>query len=767
MSKKTLAFLLSLCLLLGALPLTMVSAANGATSTPVDTFDLADGTVVTVTKHGSKEGKINTDEDIAAVQGALPAETNLLALSTTTHDVPTKSIYGRSLANMFNGSVTGNGHWIENPNKDVLLVFDLHVVAKVDKFFLSTEAGWNGYSYLNNVEIYLSADVAPTADTLSQCTLVHTVNDNNAYAWYAARTVTLSKPIAARYIAFKLGSHNYLGGYDTPVTAIGELGVYGTMPFVGTGATANKQDTYALDNDIVLTVNKYTVDEVAGSLPTEENLLNVNRLTTIGTVSCTNGRNKGMATDGSIGTSGMTAAHFENSKDGVLVYDLGAVGKLDKMYLCSAQDHQRTSYWYWIMNTEVYFSNSVPTAENLGTLIYRVSDGGSTASYPTRLLTFSEPVEARYVVIKLGTNGGNNSSWIGEVGAYGTMPFIGTGATTGVKDTFGIGDDNVLTVEKYTKEQVATSLPADDNLLKSENLTMTGASLTNGRSRTHLTDGNIGTSGNTAAHFSNSVGGTLTYNLGSTVALEKLYLCSGQDWNNNDAYWMYGIEVYLSETAPTANNLGTKVYTIDDNSNVAKYPTRLLTFTNAIKAQYVTFKLANNGLNNYILIGELGAYAKKVVAPVTNKGAQIRDYEEDATKQDIRFGFDVVCSGMAYVEDSYVGDYTAAKIVIDDVTYPVLEMGALASAMTSEKADLVAVGYDNTKVNKVKAVNFYAIEDEQVTFTVVALGVPAAYYESDIAMRSYVAYDDNGTTRYAYGDVITRTVQSVLEQADY
>ncbi|MBR5260968.1 MAG: hypothetical protein IKV47_02230, partial [Oscillospiraceae bacterium] len=59
------------------------------------------------------------------------------------------------------------------------------------------------------------------------------------------------------------------------------------------------------------------------------------------------------------------------------------------------------------------------------------------------------------------------------------VPFVlpvmaDTGATANAQDTFGLGGGNTLTVDKYTKEQIPTSLPTETNLLSVDNLTANG-----------------------------------------------------------------------------------------------------------------------------------------------------------------------------------------------------------------------------------------------------------------------------------------------------
>ena len=71
------------------------------------------------------------------------------------------------------------------------------------------------------------------------------------------------------------------------------------------------------------------------------------------------------------------------------------------------------------------------------------------------------------------------------------------------------------------------------------------------------------------------------------------------------------------------------------------------------------------------------------------------------------------------------------------------------------------IGTQNTAVRDVPANNLYSLTDYGAMYTAVVVGIPAAHRSTAIVARPYVAYDDNGVTRYVYGDTIRRCVNDV------
>ena len=88
MSKKTLAIILSLCLLFGALPITWAAAATGATNGALDTYNLADGNVVTVTNTASliQTGQLNWPIMVFGLLGILLVLAGLLMMRKRKHE---------------------------------------------------------------------------------------------------------------------------------------------------------------------------------------------------------------------------------------------------------------------------------------------------------------------------------------------------------------------------------------------------------------------------------------------------------------------------------------------------------------------------------------------------------------------------------------------------------------------------------------------------------------------------------------------------------
>ena len=119
-------------------------------------------------------------------------------------------------------------------------------------------------------------------------------------------------------------------------------------------------------------------------------------------------------------------------------------------------------------------------------------------------------------------------------------------------------------------------------------------------------------------------------------------------------------------------------------------------------------------------------------------------------------------------------NYSAATIEVNGVTYDVVTVGTVFARKTKlGDADLTlgmkGVSYDIPAARLQKttnAPNGITVSEGDILFTGVITDIPASARTQVLVVRAYVAYTDNGTVKYVYGDAIERSYQQILSVVD-
>jgi len=137
----------------------------------------------------------------------------------------------------------------------------------------------------------------------------------------------------------------------------------------------------------------------------------------------------------------------------------------------------------------------------------------------------------------------------------------------------------------------------------------------------------------------------------------------------------------------------------------------------------------------------------------------------NAEKTAIRFGFDVATadySGISYEAGSYdearaSGNYVrkleSPKMTIKGEKIDIVGFGALLTKATLNEDNMVA---DSSSVLKVEAKKLYDITDTALTYTIYVRGI--SNQSTTIYARSYVEYKIGEETMYAYGDIVSGSI---------
>ena len=665
---------------------------------------------------------------------ALPTEDNLLTGLTPISDYGVKINMAAGKMEMLNDGVlcadNGTQTWGGYYGNGDKLVWNLGQRFDINKVLVGSQNSYKEYVKFINVYISDDPNTLFTADSLAfsatgYATGIGANRDNLLSA-------VNGKAATGQYVGFDFTNNDpALGGSMQSFLRLGELGVYGT---VNQSSPSNPTPT-APENNLLAGIRP--VSGVAGET----------------SLSSAYGSEPEWLTDGQLcAADNSTGRWVGYTSTGCLIaFNLGATATLDSFFVSSEGAAAQ-----YADKVKIYVSDTVVNPRN------------------------DLFVEDNLVLDATGLTGQSNLLRLDEAVSGIMVGFDFTGAKCNAADLIRLGELGAYGTQNAVKANTAvtpvTALPTEDNLLTGLTpISDYGVKINMAAGKMEmLNDGVLCADNGTqtwGGYYGN--GDKLTWDLGQRFDISKVLVGSQNSYTECVKF----INVYVSDDPNTLFTADSLAFSATGYATgIGANRDNLLSAVDgrAISGRYVGFDFTDNdperagSMGYFLRLGELGVYAAPApVAPVTNKGAQIRDYAEGASEQDIRFGFDVACTDMAYVGDTYVADYTNGKIVIDGETYSIVEMGAMASIMTDKADDLVADDYDDTKVSKVKAVNLYAVEEDKVTFTVVCLNVPQAFYESGITMRSYVAYDDNGTTRYAYGDTVTRTIQAIINQADY
>ncbi|MBQ5840892.1 MAG: exo-alpha-sialidase [Clostridia bacterium] len=158
---------------------------------------------------------------------------------------------------------------------------------------------------------------------------------------------------------------------------------------------------------------------------------------------------------------------------------------------------------------------------------------------------------------------------------------------------------------------------------------------------------------------------------------------------------------------------------------------------------------------------------------IENLGAQVREHDKA-----LRFGFRIEAGNVSYAMGSYEQAKNAnyymrndliqskATMVIGGAERRLVDFGAIVTVKDNTKADNLTMENAKTAGNGINAISgrklYYAVGN-RVEY-VVTITNANKYADKPIYARVYVAYiDADGSTRYAYGDMISRVVNNLLE----
>ena len=214
------------------------------------------------------------------------------------------------------------------------------------------------------------------------------------------------------------------------------------------------------------------------------------------------------------------------------------------------------------------------------------------------------------------------------------------------------------------------------------------------------------------------------------------------------------------------SNDGTNWKTIDSvTGNVYSLTDRTISpFTARYVRLYIT-KGNSAESENVLTIAELELYGAVDVpvetAPITSLGAQIRD-----GKNDLRFGFTLVCEGVTYADEgTYTANYANATVEIGGKTFTVQKVGSIVAVKDLLEGERLERNDEQGSVVKdVPAEKIYELGENYVTYTAVVVDIPDAHSDTVIVARPYIVYaNENGVEATLYGDVIEKSYSQVTE----
>ena len=100
------------------------------------------------------------------------------------------------------------------------------------------------------------------------------------------------------------------------------------------------------------------------------------------------------------------------------------------------------------------------------------------------------------------------------------------------------------------------------------------------------------------------------------------------------------------------------------------------------------------------------------------------------------------------------------RIKVGDTVYEITEVGMLLIPKGLLKGELTV---DTKNVARQQVTKVVTLTDTFSDIAINLVGIPTSYYDVEICSRMYVAYEENGETKYVYTDVIVRTYNQVLK----
>ena len=100
------------------------------------------------------------------------------------------------------------------------------------------------------------------------------------------------------------------------------------------------------------------------------------------------------------------------------------------------------------------------------------------------------------------------------------------------------------------------------------------------------------------------------------------------------------------------------------------------------------------------------------------------------------------------------------RIKVGDTVYEITEIGMLLIPKGLLEGELTV---DTKNVARQQVTKVVTLTDTFSDIAINLVGIPTSYYDVEICSRMYVAYEENGETKYVYTDVIVRTYNQVLK----
>lgn len=488
-------------------------------------------------------------------------------------------------------------------------------------------------------------------------------------------------------------------------------------------------------------------------------------------------------TDGLLpGDDGFTEASFTQTPDTfkVTTYDLGSVATIDR-FLVAGGSKVKVSY------IKIYASltDSTPADDEANLVAAKL---GLHRTSNVAWLRAATELKARYVAFALymapsglpndmyaklsGWGGTWNSHAIkaGEYGVFGTkvIKSVET-AETSVK-TYGALSDNM----KYVIDNnilTAADLKHCHNYagkykdLKFDNANdMFDGKVFDKNLKVSFDDSGADTEANRMVWYE--------FAFSQEMDISSFLIAAGA------THGIEGFDVYVTKTAPAINIIKnpsnyTPVYSYTQalgTDDLPRWPKNraasaiMVEFGEIQKGSHLIFKFQTSNNAGFTIAGLSEIAVVGGVAPIENLGAQLRP--NDGTLADLRFGFELNASGVAYGEGVYRAIAPDAKVCIDGKIYTLHGYGAVVSLDGDAIAADNVVITDDGPVKEVEALKLYEenTPNKKVTYTVVVTDVPN--FDEKIYARAYVDYyrTENEIVR-VYDEVQVATVNGVKAKA--
>ena len=147
-----------------------------------------------------------------------------------------------------------------------------------------------------------------------------------------------------------------------------------------------------------------------------------------------------------------------------------------------------------------------------------------------------------------------------------------------------------------------------------------------------------------------------------------------------------------------------------------------------------------------------------VKAPNLIEGGETSRTEEQKTGLGLAFKFNIAAGGIA--ADSNVADLTNATVTIGGENYKLVEFGALMSndVTIGEDADKFNVDNLSDQTIKVAAKYLLDVEEDNASYAVRVIHIPAEHADTTIYARPYFIYEDaEGVQIVVYDDIFSST----------